>query len=147
MRELERILEMRRSVDDLNLRIVELESMVLPKAQVITGMPRGGDHENAIEKYTETKITLEEKRERILRKMARLWKGLEGRFDQCGITERQKAMLEARFYNGLPWKRCVLAMRQVYPDEQWDEQKLFRMYRKVISRLKSRSVHNNQNRA
>lgn len=145
MRELERVLEMRRSVDDLNLRIEELESMVLPKAQVITGMPRGGEHENAIEKYTETKIMLEEKRDKILREMGRKWKVLEGRFDQCGITDRQKKMLEARFFNGHPWKRCVVVMQKKYPEEKWDEQKLFRMYRKVISRMKSHLVQNNQN--
>ena len=136
MKQLDYILDLRRDILSIEERIVELRQITQPKAQVLSDMPRGGgERKNLIEEYV---IKSEKLNKKLARKKALLdskWEELIRLFDLAGVSQAQRDMMTARFYYAKPWKACVKHMRKKYPDAQWNEQKCFRVYRKILYKI------------
>lgn len=136
MRELDEILRLRRDIVSIDVRLFELKQMTQPRAQVISDMPRGGgERKNTIEEYIVKSEELQGKRIKLQKRIEKKWRGVVRMCKEAEITEAQQAMLELRFYYGLPWKQCMVRMQTLYPDGTWNEQKLFRMYRKILYKI------------
>lgn len=140
MRLLNEIMQIRRDIDSIQERLIELKQMTQPKAQTISDMPRGGgERKNAIEEY----IIKSERLQRKLKHKNELYIAKWNEFckiaDDSGVTEAQIEMIKYRFYYALPWKICVVRMGEMYPETTWNEQKLFRMYRKVLCKIDRKS--------
>lgn len=111
MRLLNEILQLRRDIDSIAERAIELKQMTQPKAQTISDMPRGGgERKNAIEEYII-------KSERLHRKFVHKkelffakWSEFRRIADDCGVTGAQRDVIYYRFHDALPWKLCVARM-------------------------------------
>ncbi len=134
MRELEYILKLRRDIDSVELRLEELKSLVYPGSQIISDMPRGGGYKNKLEEYIVKWDKLKGKKHRLEMEILRRWAAMEERFRECNVTEAQRDVMKYRFFYGRTWKKCVYHMRAEYPEAMWNEQKLFRIYRKVLEK-------------
>lgn len=135
MRELDYILQLRRDIVSIDVRLTELESMVYPQAMNVSDMPRGGGHKNSLEEYIIKWDRLHNKRHRLEVDILMRWAAIEKVFNECGVTAAQQAVMKFRFFCGFTWKKCVNYMRAEYPETGWDEQKLFRIYRKVLLKM------------
>lgn len=128
MRELDELRALSQRIKEIEEKKLELKEMVQPRAQIISDMPRGGNPINTIEEYV---IKMEKLDNDILKLEAakkEIWNGLEVVFEKCGITNTEKQMLRARFYEGVSWKRCAKLVGE-------NENKLFRMYRAVLCKI------------
>ena len=135
MRELDYLLQLRRDIGSIDVRLKELESMVYPQAMNISDMPRGSSRKNTLEEYIIKWDRLHLKRHRLEVDILTRWAAMEKAFKEHGVTEAQQAVMKYRFFCGHTWKRCVNYMRVEYPETVWDEQKLFRIYRKVLTKM------------
>lgn len=142
MRELDEILKLRRDIENIDERLWEVRQMTQPKAQTISDMPRGGERKNAIEEYIVKSEELRSKRKKIQKRLDKKWRYIEFICAESEITEVQLTMLKLRFYYGNPWKRCVTEMQKLYTDTTWNEQKLFRKYRKILYKIDRRKSKN-----
>lgn len=139
MRELDEILKLRRDIESIDVRLMELRQMTQPKAQTISDMPRGGERKNAIEEYVVKSEELGRKRKKLKKTLDKRWHDIVIVCGNSEVTEVQLSMLKLRFYYGFPWKRCVVEMEKLYPDTTWNEQKLFRKYRKILCKIDRRN--------
>lgn len=135
MKELDRILELRRDIESIDERLESLKLMTQPKAQVISDMPRGGERKNSIEEYVIKSERLHNKREYKQRCIDKEWARLVVWFDEANLSREQKTMLRLRFYKGKPWKVCLWRLRDKYSGQKWSESKLFRLYRNAVDKL------------
>ena len=136
MKQLDIIFNLRRDIDNIEERLVELRQMTQPKSQVISDMPRGGgERRNAIEEYLIKSEKLAKQLDYKRRKLEDHWEEACILFREAKVTVAQCEMLKERFYHAKPWKACLKRMSEVYPDSKWNEQKLFRMYRDVIYKI------------
>lgn len=140
MRLLNEILQLRRDIDSIAERAIELKQMTQPKAQTISDMPRGdGERKNAIEEYIIKSERLHRKFVHKKELFIAKWSEFRRIADDCGVTEAQRDVIYYRFHNALPWKLCVARMEKQYPETTWNEQKLFRIYRKVLCKIDRKS--------
>lgn len=136
MKLLNEILQLCRDIDSIEERLIELKQMTQPKAQKIYDMPRGGgERKNAIEEYIIKSERLKRKLVQKRKTFFEKWCEFCDLAKDSGVTEAQKEMIYYRFHEALPWKLCVSRMERQYPEATWNEQKLFRMYRKVLYKI------------
>lgn len=141
MKELDIVLRLRRDIDDLNERIRDLLIMTQPKAQTISDMPRGGgERKNAIEEYVVKSEELHSKLSKLEKRITGKWCDVMVIMNHSELTEAQRAMLELRFYWGLPWKKVTLKMQELYPETTWTENKIFAMYRRTLHKIDKRKI-------
>ena len=136
MRELDEILRLRRSITNLEERIEELRAMTQPKAQVISDMPRGGgEQRNSIEDYIIKSEELTAKRDNLLHDIDEKWDMAYAICKSANISVEQMTMLWYRFYRGNSWKNCLCRMVGEFPNQKWNEQRLFRLYREALHKI------------
>ena len=135
MKILDDCLELRRKINDISENIQMLQEVAYaPRNQVLNGMPRGGG-ENAIEKYIDKVEKLNKRKRGMTTQLNRYWNRASIVFENCEIDEQAVALMKFRFYDGLSWKRCCKVMQKLYPDDKWNENKCFRTYRVVLSKI------------
>lgn len=136
MKLLNEIIQLRRDMNSIIDRLTELKQMTQPKAQTISDMPRGGgERKNAIEEYIIKSERLQGRLDHKEDLFAEKWSKFRKIADDSGVTEAQIDVIYYRFHDALPWKLCVARMERRYPETTWNEQKLFRMYRKVLCKI------------
>lgn len=135
MKQLDEIIELRRDINSIIERLTELKQMTQPKVQTISDMPRGGERKNVIEEYIIKSERLQNKLNNKKLELDRKWEELKKLCENSKLTEAQLKVITNRFYFAKSWRECVLIMRTAYPDTEWNEQKLFRIYRNVLSKL------------
>lgn len=129
MRELNRCLHFVRRIEEIDERICEIRAAILsPKNQRITGMPRGGNTDNAIERYIIQVEKLEGEKENLSQQLTGQWLDL-GYTVFKELTAEEKHLLTLRFLKGLPWKKCAKQMNEKYGN--WNINKVFRVYGKI----------------
>ena len=138
VREFDEILNIRREINDIDIRLYELKQMTQPKAQIISDMPRGGDRKNLIEEYVIKAEALHKKRDTLCYAIKEKWQGIESLFVVCGVKAEERYVMWLRFFNGLPWKKCSKEMCNEYKSDKWNEQRLFRVYRSVLVKVNKR---------
>lgn len=135
MKQLDEIIELRRDINSIVERLSELKQMTQPRVQTISDMPRGGDKKNVIEEYIVKSERLQKKLDKKSRELESKWGELKILFCKAKLTDAQQNMIRARFYYAKSWKECTGVMESLYPSAKWSEQKLFRIYRNVLSKL------------
>lgn len=128
MKELQECLEAKRYIDKIDERITELKTVIYsPKNQVITGMPRGGNNENAIEKYLIKLEKLKSRKADLLKYQSEQWGIVK---EKAGnISEQEQYLLYIRCVEGYSWQKCVSIMQKKY--KNWNINKAFRVYGKI----------------
>lgn len=128
MKELDRCLSIRKKIKDIDDKIDTLRAAILsPKNQVITGMPRSGNTENAIERYMLKVEKLEARKQKLLSSQTKLWRRALWKMESAQLTIPEKEMLYFRFVEGLSWKKVTYKLNSKYYG--WNESKVFRIYR------------------
>lgn len=134
MKELNECLNTKRQIDEINEKICKLKAIILsPKNQVITGMPRGGNSENAVEKYMIKVEELEDKKRRLAKYQMEQWHYIQTRAENAHISYENIRLLFLRFCMGYSWKRCTRQMQEEYGN--WNINKVFAIYRKIRKTL------------
>lgn len=133
MRELKACLDIRREITEIEEKIFELrEAVAAPKNQVITGMPRGGASDNVLDKYLIKVERLENRKNDLCVELHNKWNIVKMKLanaNECkGSTLK---ILKLRFYHGCSWNKCVGIITKIYPDENWNINKAFRVYGKI----------------
>lgn len=132
MRELDECLELKREINKKHNKIVEIEAIITsPKNQIITGMPRSGSNDNAMDRYLIKKEKLQEQKENLQKQLDEKWDYVLSIFAKSDITVETAELLQLRFYKGLPWKICVLRLQKKHPKNGWNKNKAFRLYGKA----------------
>lgn len=137
MKEFDECLEIRRKIDEIDENIETITAAALaPKSQAISDMPRGSGtaSETAIDKYIIKKEELQCKRDELLDVLNNKWFGdaIKIMADSRIHTE-DIDLMQYRFYHGYPWKKCAAEMKKHY-GERWNINRVFRTYRKVLSK-------------
>lgn len=128
MEELVKCLEIKKEINKLDGRIEELRSRILsPKNQIITGMPRGGGGDNAIESYLLKLEEREQEKERLLNNQQEQWDIALSKFRYISIESIE--LMYFRFIEGMPWKKCVIEVNKKYKGMTIN--KAFRIYGKI----------------
>lgn len=134
MQKLDDCLSKTRKIKEIEERITELrESVMSPKNQLITGMPRGGAGGNQSESYIVKLERLEDRRKKLIRQRDELWEEIIYTLGEA--KEEYIALLQYRFFKGLQWKKCCTLMCNKYPDSGWNMNKVFRVYRQILRKF------------
>lgn len=127
MKELQECLNIKRQIDNIDEKIYKLKAVIYsPKNQIITGMPRGGNNENAVDRYLIKLEQLEGKKIDLSKKQKSLWQDSVTRIE---TNDQERELLYKRFVQGMPWKRCVFELNSTYGN--WNINKAFRIYGKI----------------
>ena len=129
MKELDECLRIYKEIRKIDDKIETLRAAILsPKNQVITGMPRGGNSDNAIEKYL-LKLERHNKRKaKLIKNQAEQWQQAKCKFKN-DISAQETKMLYMRFVLGYQWKKCAVKLQKEYGN--WNINKCFRIYGKI----------------
>lgn len=137
MEELDRCLELRRNIIDLEERIEDIEGKIrFPKSQTISDMPRGSASGiNPIEQYITQKEKYQSKKLLCETELSMIWSDVEKRMVMCNIAHAERYLMYLRFNSGFSWKKCTAIMRNA-EGKKWNENKTYREYRKVLKALR-----------
>lgn len=143
MRELDECYSVAKKINDKNDEIFELKMKIgSPKNQIITDMPRGGNPENAIENYLFKLERLQKKIKTLETQRDLIWnraKEIMREYDILGDKEAV-SMLYFRYYKGFPWKECARLLMIGYKNSNWNENKCFRVHRKILDKIDNMNV-------
>lgn len=120
---LEKCIGLRRNIEETNERLAELNSKATSLTIKISDMPRGGERKNGADEYIIQKEELEQRKQYLLSVLNATWNYAARHIESDSV----KTLMQYRFYNGYSWKKSAELMG-------WNENKCFRMYRKVISK-------------
>lgn len=131
MQQLNQCMELRKRINKINEKIIELNSMITsPKNQVISDMPRGGGKKNSIEEYLIKYEKLENLKTKLQNELEEQWQSI----DMNGLSEAQYKLLYLRFFCGLEWKKCSRIMCETV-GKKFNENRCFREYRSALDIL------------
>lgn len=138
MRELNECLRLSRDINEINERLVELRYKILsPKNQIISDAPKGGGGpNNAIEEYIIKSERLEKRKAAITARLDNCWAEALSVFKEREMPKTYISLMWYRFYKAHSWKKCISDMKGQYPDELWNENKIFRIYKTVNIKCK-----------
>ena len=137
MRELDECLRLKRRIEELDEKILEIRERALsPKNQIISDMPKGGGGGNPIEEYLIKSEKLEKERSRCKRALEEQWRSITETFKTLGISNTYELLMKYRFYYGLTWRNCTKLIQKDDPDTVWDENRVFRVYSHVSMKLR-----------
>lgn len=136
MREFDVCLHLCKKERKINERIEEINTkLYTPKCQDLSGMPKGGGNsESFLDKLVDEKLELLDKRAEVRVMKEHNQKAAILLMKHCNISDEQQHLIASRFFNGLKWKKCGVEMTK-YTGEKWDENKVFRTYRSILSRI------------
>lgn len=136
MRELDVCLNIRKQINDVDEKIEELKAVATsPSGQVISDMPRSGRIGNAIEDYIIKLEKLETRKYRLEQLLKEKWSNAYKILHNSNVPLKNIKLLYCRYAKGLSWKECVKRMRELYPNELWNENKVFRLNRQALSKV------------
>lgn len=116
--------------------ISEIESRATsPKGQRITGMPRGGSMGNQTESYMIKLEALEIRRKRLENSLLEKWEEARSILSENSVRNEFIELLWYRFCRGYKWKVCSEIMNKRYKDQNWNDNKCYRIYRKIKKRV------------
>lgn len=138
MEELDKCLELRRKITDLEEKISDIDDRIrFPKAQTISDMPRCSSFgENKIDQYLIQKEKYQNKKLLYETELSMLWNSIEKWLICCGIGQAERYLMYLRFNSGFSWKKCTAIMRNI-EGQKWNENKVFRTYRGILKKLNS----------
>lgn len=136
MKELDICLNIREQINDVEEKIAELKTATTsPKGQVISDMPRSGRIGNPIEDYIIRLEKLEQKKLRLEHRLKEKWGNAYIILNNSNVPNKSIKLLYYRYAKGLSWKDCVQKMKELYPNDLWNENKAFRLNRQALSKV------------
>lgn len=136
MSKLDECLAKTRKLKEIDEDILDLRSCAAsPKNQVITGMPRGGAGGNQHENYICRLERLEARRSKIASDREKAWNEAIRIISVDGIKVEYIELLKHRFYLGYKWEKCCKIMCKLYPESNWNMNKVFRVYRQILRKF------------
>lgn len=126
MKKLDVCLELYIKGKSIDEKIEEINALLYsPKVQDLSGMPKGsGGTDSIIDKLVEKKEKLTNQRYEIEKQKFHCRQEIETMMKECNLTENEILLIKYRFFYGLSWKR-------VGKELSWNENKVFRVYRKI----------------
>ena len=106
-----------------------------PSGQVISDMPRSNRIGNAIEDYIIKLEKKEKRKERLEQLLKEKWNNAYIILQNSKVPIKNIKLLYYRYTKGLSWKECVEKMRELYPNELWNENKIFRLNRQALAKV------------
>ena len=94
-------------------------------------MPRGGNTENAVEKYLEKIEDLENQKTELISYQYEQWRMAIKKMPQ--LTKQEKSLLHKHFIKGYSWNKCVSKMNEQY--KGWTINKVFSTYRRITKNI------------
>lgn len=133
MKLLDVCLELKRELNDIEEEIEEVRLLAKhPKAQRITGMPRGGGIGNQAESYILKLEKLEDDKTLKKNKLRDTWVEAKTILKSHDARTEYIYLMWLRFYCGYQWKICNDIMKDKYPSQNWNINKCFRVYRSIV---------------
>lgn len=133
MKQLDVCLDLKRDINDIEEEIAEVRLLAKhPKAQRITGMPRGGGIGNQAENYIIKLEMLEDDCTNKKNKLRDTWSEAIAILEKHNIKAEYIYLVWLRFYCGYQWKICNDIMKDKYPSQNWNINKCFRVYRSIV---------------
>lgn len=126
MKKLDTCLELYIKGKSIDEKIEEINALLYsPKVQDLSGMPKGsGGTESVVDKLVDKKEKLTDKRYEIEKQKFHCQQEIETMMKECNLTENEILLIKYRFFYGFSWKR-------VGKELKWNENKVFRVYRKI----------------
>ena len=136
MHELDECLKATRAIKDIDEQIEEIKARAMsPKNQIITGMPRGTNgFGGKSDDYVIKLERLYNRRQKRINARDEHWNTALHIFNDINIREDHIHLLRLRFYCGMQWDKCCILMSERYPERNWNINKIFRVYRNVLSK-------------
>lgn len=140
MKELDVCLELYIKGKSIDENIEEINALLYsPKVQDLSGMPKGsGGTDSIVDKLVEKKEKLTRQRYEIEKQKFHCRQEIETMMKECNLTKNEILLIKYRFFYGLSWKR-------VGKELDWNENKVFRVYRKINAILKADMSQNYKN--
>lgn len=132
---LDKCFSIAQQIKDVDEDIEELQSSEMsPKIQIMTDMPKGGNNQlNKLEKYIIELERLETKKNDLIEILNQNWGIAISILIKSGITQSsEQSMMKLRYYHGYPWKKCSIKMQKEYPNENWNENKCYRVHSSIL---------------
>lgn len=99
-------------------------------------MPKGSGYRiSATESYIINAETLQNKLKRLSETLKIKWLIFLNNYGEETLTVEERNLLKLRFVRGKKWKLCAMQMNILYPNEGWNENKVFRTYRNIIRKI------------
>lgn len=126
MKKLDTCLELYIKGKSIDEKIDKINALLYsPKVQDLSGMPKGnGGTESIVDKLVEKKEKLTNERYEIEKQKFHCRQEIVTMMKECNLTENETLLIKYRFFYGLSWKR-------VGKELGWNENKVFRVYRKI----------------
>lgn len=136
MEDLNKCLDLRRKITSFEEKIEDIEDRIrFPKSQTISDMPRSTSSGICqIEKYVILKEKLQSKKFLCETELNVMWGSVTKRMMMCNVSHAERYLMYLRYNSGYSWKKCTEIMQQL-EGEKWNENKTFRVYRKVVKLL------------
>lgn len=136
MKELERLLKINKDIDALLEKLaVRRYSITAPKRQILSDMPKGGCRINEIEDYIIYSETLKNELHTLFKALEIKWLIFLNNYGDENLTVQERDLLELRFAEGKKWKVCAIEMNMRYPNEGWNDNKVFRIYHNIMKKI------------
>lgn len=142
MRELDDCYSFAKKIQEKHEEIIELKSRTMsPKNQIISDMPRGGNADNAIERYLIKIERLKRVKKSYEKKRDMCWLAIQQKLCDCGFNDKETlTMMYMRFGCAWSWNKCAKRLSKLYKDSNWNTNKCFRVYRQVLNKLHKKAV-------
>ncbi len=136
MKELEQLLELNKDIDTLLEKLaIRKYSAIDPKRQILSDMPKGGCRINEIEDYIINTETLQNDLKRLTETLKIKWLIFLNNYGEENLTVEERKLLKLRFVRGKKWKTCAKQMNALYPNEGWNDNKVFRIYHSIMKKI------------
>lgn len=143
MKELEQLLELNRDIDILRDNLsMRRYSVTAPRRNIISDMPKGGRRYNEIEEYITHSETMHNDLKKLAETLKIKWLIFLNNYAEINLTVEERNLLELRFMQGYKWKVCATQMDILYPNEGWNENKVFRTYKNIIRKIEKWQCEN-----
>lgn len=107
-----------------------------PKRPIISDMPKGSGYRiGAAESYLINAETLQNDLKRLYETLKIRWLIFLNNYEDENLTVEERRLLKIRFVQGKKWKTCAKQMNILYPNEGWNENKVFRTYRNIMKKI------------
>lgn len=146
MKELDRCLEIRRKISAIEEKLEDISySIRYPKPQTMSDMPRSASSSDSpIERYIMRQEKYESDKRLLETELNSIWNMVEKQLIICEVEKSEIQLMYLRFNRGYSWKKCAATLSKAY-NENWNNNKVFRIYRKIMLLLQKSMLNFGEN--
>lgn len=111
-------------------------SAIDPKRPIISDMPKGSGYRiSATESYIINAEILQNELKRLSETLKIKWLIFLNNYGEKNLSVKERKLLKLRFVQGKKWKICAIQMNILYPNEEWNDNKVYRIYRNIMKKI------------